>query len=47
MGSVSEKDAVGAGAAQANLDLRDTMSEGLRLRSQMQRAVQEERCVLC
>jgi hypothetical protein len=44
--SMSEEDAVGAGAAQASLDLRDTMSEGLRLRSEMQRAVQEERCVL-
>jgi hypothetical protein len=43
--SMSEEDAVGAGAAQASLDLRDTMSEGLRLRSEMQRAVQEERCV--
>lgn len=41
--SMSEEDALGAGAAQASLDLRDTMSEGLRLRSEMQRAVQEER----
>eukprot|EP00878_Enallax_costatus_P039813 GHUV01045729.1.p1 GENE.GHUV01045729.1~~GHUV01045729.1.p1 ORF type:complete len:199 (-),score=26.51 GHUV01045729.1:234-830(-) len=32
-------------AAQASLDLSDSMSEGLRLRSEMQRAVQEERCV--
>eukprot|EP00878_Enallax_costatus_P002909 GHUV01003103.1.p1 GENE.GHUV01003103.1~~GHUV01003103.1.p1 ORF type:complete len:415 (+),score=115.19 GHUV01003103.1:208-1452(+) len=30
-------------AAQASLDLSDSMSEGLRLRSEMQRAVQEER----
>jgi hypothetical protein len=44
--SMSEEDAVGAGAAQASLDLRDTMSEGLRLRSEMQRAVQEERCAV-
>jgi hypothetical protein len=43
--SMSEEDAIGAGAAQASLDLRDTMSEGLRLRSEMQRAVQEERWV--
>lgn len=41
--SMSEEDAVGAGVAQASLDLSDTMSEGLRLRSEMQRAVQEER----
>jgi hypothetical protein len=40
---MSEEDAVGAGVAQASLDLSDTMSEGLRLRSEMQRAVQEER----
>jgi hypothetical protein len=43
--SMSEEDAVGAGVAQASLDLNDTMSEGLRLRSEMQRAVQEERWV--
>lgn len=43
--SMSEEDAVGAGVAQASLDLSDTMSEGLRLRSEMQRAVQEERWV--
>lgn len=44
--SMSEDDE-GAGlgqAAQASLDLSDSMSEGLRLRSEMQRAVQEERC---
>lgn len=41
--SMSEEDAVGAGVAQASLDLSDSMSEGLRLRSEMQRAVQEER----
>lgn len=45
--SMSEEDAVGAGVAQASLDMSDTMSEGLRLRSEMQRAVQEERCGFC
>jgi hypothetical protein len=41
--SMSEEDAVGAGVAQASLDLSDSMSEGLRLRSEMTRAVNEER----
>eukprot|EP00879_Flechtneria_rotunda_P024998 GHRR01026527.1.p1 GENE.GHRR01026527.1~~GHRR01026527.1.p1 ORF type:complete len:133 (+),score=43.10 GHRR01026527.1:3-401(+) len=40
---MSEEDLEVAGAAQASLDLSDSMSEGLRLRTEMQRAVQEER----
>lgn len=40
--SIDEEVGLGQ-AAQASLDLTDSMSEGLRIRSEMQRAVQEER----
>ncbi len=47
--SMSEEDGVSsaaaAAAANAGLTSVDSMSEGLRLRSEMARAVQEERCV--